>query len=101
MNNTPKILNAGIIAAPGKVALILQRLGVSMEARIAAAVALAMTLGAGSPLRVKMSRATQIVGTADLPQQADPPGQRSVLPRQAKSGLTRCSETWATHPQSY
>src|SRR6267154_5668389 len=28
----------------------------------------------------KMSRATHFVGTADLPQEADPPGQRSVRP---------------------
>jgi hypothetical protein len=33
MNNTPKIPNAGIIVASGKVALILERLGVTMEAR--------------------------------------------------------------------
>jgi hypothetical protein len=36
-------------------------------------------------LWVKMSRATHLVGTADLPQSADPPGRRSVLPSWAKS----------------
>src|SRR5215467_14557846 len=34
-----------------------------------------------------MSRATHFVGTADLPQKADPPGRWSALPRRAISGL--------------
>ena len=34
-------------------------------------------------LRVKMSRATHFIGTAELHQKADPPGQRSARPRRA------------------
>jgi len=43
--------------------------------------------------RVKMSRATHLVGTADLHQSADPPGRRSALPGRATLVLMGRSPT--------
>src|SRR5262249_10612204 len=43
-----------------------------------------------STASVKMSRATHFVGTAGLPQKADPPGGRSALPSWASKRLLHC-----------
>ncbi len=45
----------------------------------------------------KTSRATHFVGTADLPQEADPSGRRPALPGRAISGLMRCSKSPSFH----